>query len=791
MRAPEAWAWSNTLGEGIVVAQPDTGVAAHPEIDPGALRLDLATNIIDGTRDPTDPLNRRTANPGHGTATASVVVSRKPGQVTGTAPGASLVPIRCIEDVKIFDGTPVAAAVLHGIEVGAHVITMSLGGLPSMSLSAAIDEAVREGIIVLAAAGNCVGFVVFPAAYDAVIAVAGVDSNDRPWKGSSAGGSVAISAPAENVYVARRTPADQGVGTVSGGQGTSFAVATVAGVAALWLAHFGRDAVIREADSRGTTVQALFRSALTATARRPVRWNPNKFGAGIVDAEALLKLALSAIPETAGMIEAAPQPGAEPGSAEAEVARIFASAAEGAMEGEFDWHRYGAEAAYLAADHVRRSGSASISLEAVGRPRPSDGLAAKAPAILRHMLQSKGAHLASPIPAESVRRNTVQILGRDFSAGVESTEASRAHLEGAGLKNLMTTVERWDSLMRQSSEISSESHATRLGLLDNGERVVNELLKNGEASLALDDRVTLEALVRLKGRPAFKVTDSAIVMDEAKLTDWGGTFMLAEQWIKPLVQAVGRIDLNHDHVGTGFVVGDGLVMTNRHVLEAIADLVSGPNAPEQWLLRDAVTINFDDRGRGSKHRFAAKSVVAAGPDEIARRVDFRHLDMAVLEVGTEAMVAEGNARAKLPAALPILCDEADGESATDVLVVGYPARPGLDAFIDPDTKEHSDDIQKKLSMIFGLDFSRKYLSPGRIVDTAGSFADDTKKWVMSHDATTLGGNSGSVVVALTDGLPALALHFAGRPLTANYCHSIGAVKASRALPTAFDKIKCR
>jgi serine protease len=60
--------------------------------------------------------------------------------------------------------------------------------------------------------------------------------------------------------------------------------------------------------------------------------------------------------------------------------------------------------------------------------------------------------------------------------------------------------------------------------------------------------------------------------------------------------------------------------------------------------------------------------------------------------------------------------------------------------------------------------------------------NDTRNWVMSHDATTLGGNSGSIVVSVNVGLPACALHFAGAPLTANYAHALSAVRASGVLP---------
>jgi len=63
----------------------------------------------------------------------------------------------------------------------------------------------------------------------------------EPWEGSSRGKAVAVTAPGENVWVAQ--PGDAGgLGTdVGPGSGTSFAVATVAGMAALWLAYHGRD----------------------------------------------------------------------------------------------------------------------------------------------------------------------------------------------------------------------------------------------------------------------------------------------------------------------------------------------------------------------------------------------------------------------------------------------------------------------------------------------------------------------------------------------------------------------
>jgi hypothetical protein len=389
MRVPAAWNLSCAKGAGVLVGQPDTGIADHPELDAAAIDWGKAGNILEGGK-PIDPLNPSMANPGHGTATASVVISRPTGEITGSAPEATLAPIRCTNDVKIFDGAPIAAAVNRARKSGCNVITMSLGGIPSISLAAAIDDAVEAGSIVLAAAGNCVGVVTYPALDDRVIAVAGVDSKDKPWIGSCRGSAVDISAPAENVYVARREPGDGGRREVTGGQGTSFAVALTAGVAASWLSHHGVDAVRSEARRRGISVQPLFRAALRQTARRPLNWDTNAFGAGVVDAEALLKLGLRDIHD----------PASQPAASIGDVERVWRKALAGKTEDGFDWAQHGAETALLAlkADLLARRASAGMEAVGDGGLKPSAQLAERAPAVLRRLLS------APRKPREPLRR---------------------------------------------------------------------------------------------------------------------------------------------------------------------------------------------------------------------------------------------------------------------------------------------------------------------------------------------------------------------------------------------------
>ncbi|MEM9106818.1 MAG: S8 family serine peptidase [Pseudomonadota bacterium] len=347
-----AWKLAPELGKGVLIAQPDTGVAEHHEIDTENLRLDLAADIIGGDGDPTDPLDPHTTIPGHGSSTASVVVGRRAGEISGAAPGAQLVPIRCVQDVAAVNPTPVAKAVNHARLSGCHVISLSLGGLGSAALHNAVQKAVNANLIVIAAAGNNIGLTVYPARYPEVIAVAGTNINDGRWQGTSVGRSVDVSAPAEMVWRTKHD-VDSGKPIVAEGEGTSYSAALTAGIAALWISCHGRDNLIAEAQSRQSNLQELFRSAVRHTARVPTGWNSSRLGCGIIDAEALLRLQPQDIPQTDETLRPVP-------TGMSEVQRlVFEATQKKPSGGNFDWTRFEAEIANLALRlaHIRARGS--------------------------------------------------------------------------------------------------------------------------------------------------------------------------------------------------------------------------------------------------------------------------------------------------------------------------------------------------------------------------------------------------------------------------------------------------
>ena len=289
-------------GRGISVGQPDSGYTLHPNLGAAGLDLNRDRDVIDGDDEALDDLIPNPAwplpNPGHGTATASVIVGQGtlPQGIVGLAGSALLVPIRATESVvQVFD-TNVAKAVAHARQVGCHVVTMSLGGKGFFGLKGEIQRAVDAGMIVMAAAGNYVQIVTAPASYDNCLAVAATGPGDTLWADSSRGTAVDVSMPGSCVYVAAYSGTNP---IVRMGNGTSFAVAHLAAAATLWLAHHNRQSLINKYGAK--RVQAAFLTTLRwpGVCVVPPGWDPD-YGVGRVDLLALLQAPL---PEPADLVE--------------------------------------------------------------------------------------------------------------------------------------------------------------------------------------------------------------------------------------------------------------------------------------------------------------------------------------------------------------------------------------------------------------------------------------------------------------------------------------------------------
>jgi subtilisin family serine protease len=224
IEAPSAWPTST--GEGVKVAILDTGIQHdHP---------DLAANVkggvsLLGSENSTDPSSWNDGN-GHGTHVAGIVAAASNGfGVIGAAPSAWLYAVKVFAD----NGEGYLSDVIEGIDWcvgnGIKIINMSFGAEDDyLPLRLACDRAYRQGLLLVAAAGNeGDNGVLYPAKYDSVMAVAATDVNDVVAQWSSRGPEVELSAPGVGIY---STYINSGYASLSG---TSMAAPHVAGAAAL------------------------------------------------------------------------------------------------------------------------------------------------------------------------------------------------------------------------------------------------------------------------------------------------------------------------------------------------------------------------------------------------------------------------------------------------------------------------------------------------------------------------------------------------------------------------------
>lgn len=190
--------------------------------------------------------------------------------------------------------------------------------------------------------------------------------------------------------------------------------------------------------------------------------------------------------------------------------------------------------------------------------------------------------------------------------------------------------------------------------------------------------------------------------------------------IKPYMFSIGRIELNDGTlIATGFLVGDGLLATNRHVLR---DLTCGTEMLPPDRCRAAMKYEAADGDQPSD--FLPIESVAAIHDT---------LDMVLLRV-------PGSARPAL---------EIDPQAAgvgTRVVSIGYPGG---------DTERNPFFTQA----LFGDDLGVKRGCLGEVL--SGSADPD-----LFHDCSTTGGSSGSPVISLETG-KVVGIHKGGTFLARN------------------------
>jgi len=158
-------AWSAGRGKGTVVAVVDSGIDAdHPDLRSKVIGQ---TSCLDSLGDPGRCHGTAFDSNGHGTHVAGIVAAATDNGIgiAGVAPDAHLLAVRVLTDrcglgtcAAQGAGADVAAGIRWAVAHGADVVNISLGGVSSGSLGeayrAALRSAWRQGVVVVAAAGN-------------------------------------------------------------------------------------------------------------------------------------------------------------------------------------------------------------------------------------------------------------------------------------------------------------------------------------------------------------------------------------------------------------------------------------------------------------------------------------------------------------------------------------------------------------------------------------------------------------------------------------------------------------
>ncbi|QCD53643.1 trypsin-like serine peptidase [Streptomyces hawaiiensis] len=267
-----------------------------------------------------------------------------------------------------------------------------------------------------------------------------------------------------------------------------------------------------------------------------------------------------------------------------------------------------------------------------------------------------------------------------------------------------------------------------------------EAVERMTEGLWVPDGSGLEAIIERFTRPVHLVQKSTFKLPPDGRATSANVTARVERARGPLEKAipsVGRIDLrNHDlkWVGTGWMVGPRLVVTNRHVAEAFArEAQAGAGSGSGFAFKQSWTGKvvrpsldwYQEFQQPEESRFRVTEVVWIEPDH--------RYDVALLRID-----ATGEDGENPPP--PIALDTSGARVSGWIAVIGYPGH---------DSRADLADQQR----IFDGVYNCKRLAAGQLTAVEGQD-------VVHHDATTLGGNSGSAVIDLDSG-KAVALHFGG------------------------------
>ena len=277
-----------------------------------------------------------------------------------------------------------------------------------------------------------------------------------------------------------------------------------------------------------------------------------------------------------------------------------------------------------------------------------------------------------------------------------------------------------------------EVYPSTIPTIDHARSTVEALQEGGSEQI----EPGLEAIILRFGRPAYFIREDSFDTTNAvsSSNEVNQRVNAAKETLENWIPSVGRVN-TRDHLspwqGTGWIVAPGVVVTNRHVASTFAQLHG-----DEFVLNSTggkkvkPELNMKEEHQIDKEKlFEMPTVLWIEPP------DSPH-DVAFLSIADRSYRNE-----VLPQPISLMEQEQYNDLPVDhwTAIIGYPARSPYN------------DAQDQQRIFEGV-FNVKRLQPGVITSKTSES--------VSHDATTLGGNSGSVLLDLESG-SAVALHWGG------------------------------
>jgi hypothetical protein len=276
----------------------------------------------------------------------------------------------------------------------------------------------------------------------------------------------------------------------------------------------------------------------------------------------------------------------------------------------------------------------------------------------------------------------------------------------------------------QVDELDTAIQNHREKLLTAGQRALEKIRTEGpNAQLSQEEADGLEAIILPVARPALLIQNGSFARP---LPPWEA-LTNARSSIERAARSVGRVEVSGhpslSWVGTAWLVGPDVVMTNRHVAEVFSQRGSGA----KWTFKSGMGAGVNYRENPDLDQPSDLPITGI----IGVHDKFDVALFSIKHMSGSSAPEPLTVASQVPGPLP----------GRKVYVLGYPAHDQRNG-------------EAAMRTIFADVYNVKRLQPGQIME----FFDGDS--LFNHDASTLGGNSGSCVIDLELG-QVIGIHFSG------------------------------